>query len=91
MLNADWLSPVYFFALPGYVLSAPAGSSWNDIGAKGAWDNSMWTVEFSRKLDTGHTDDAQFKDLKGTYIFNDYLKKQQFSIWQQRRLRAQPP
>lgn len=63
--------------IPGYILSAPAGPSWNDIAAKGTWDNGMWTVEFSRKLDTTHADDAQFKDLKATYMFNGYLKTRQ--------------
>jgi len=31
-----------------------------DIRAKGAWKDGTWTLEFARKLDTGHADDAAF-------------------------------
>lgn len=63
--------------IPGYILSAPSGPSWNDIAAKGAWTNGMWTVEFARKLVTGHADDIQFNDLTSTYFFDGYIKTRQ--------------
>ena len=34
----------------------PQGSR-ADIKGKGKWENNYWTIEFSRKLDTGHADD----------------------------------
>jgi hypothetical protein len=37
-----------------------AEKSAGDIRAKGAWKDGSWTVEFARKLDTGHADDAAF-------------------------------
>jgi len=63
--------------IPGYILSQPSGPSWNDIAAKGAWNNGVWTVEMSRKLDTGHKDDIQFTDLTATYYFDGYIKTRQ--------------
>lgn len=38
----------------------PAGSA-GDVEAKGEWANGKWTVEFKRKLNTGHKDDTAFK------------------------------
>ena len=35
---------------------------------KGRWHNGAWTVEFRRKLRTGHMDDVQF-DLAHAYQF----------------------
>ncbi len=63
--------------IPGRILSAPAGPSWNDITAKGMWLNGVWTVELSRKLVTGHADDLDFKDLTATYYFDGYIKTRQ--------------
>ncbi len=40
-----------------------------DVIAKGNWQNGTWTIEFGRKLDTGHVDDIQFTDLKKRYHF----------------------
>ena len=37
----------------------PAGSA-ADVEAKGEWANGKWTVEFKRKLNTGHKDDTAF-------------------------------
>jgi len=37
----------------------PAGSA-GDVEAKGEWANGKWTVEFKRKLSTGHKDDTAF-------------------------------
>ncbi len=42
-----------------FKLRAPTGSR-ADVRAKGAWKDGVWTVEFGRKLDTGHADDIQF-------------------------------
>lgn len=36
---------------------APTGSA-ADVRARGAWKDGWWTVELSRKLDTGNADDA---------------------------------
>lgn len=53
--------------VPRYKNRKPAGSR-ADVRAKGAWDNGYWTIEFSRKLHTGHADDVQF-DRGLPYIF----------------------
>ncbi|MEN8166695.1 MAG: ethylbenzene dehydrogenase-related protein [Pseudomonadota bacterium] len=42
---------------PAYKLREPSGSR-ADIRAKGQWDSGYWSVEFSRKLVTGHADDV---------------------------------
>jgi len=42
-----------------YEMKTPTGSR-ADIRAKGVWRNGTWTVEFQRKLVTGHGDDIQF-------------------------------
>lgn len=65
-----------FARIPGRILSAPAGPSWNDIKARGIWLSGVWTVEISRKLKTGHTDDVQF-DLGRQYYFDMYIKTRQ--------------
>jgi hypothetical protein len=38
----------------------PSGSR-GDVRAKGVWSNGHWTIEFGRKLNTGHDDDVVFK------------------------------
>jgi hypothetical protein len=40
-----------------FVPQTPTGSS-ADVQAKGDWANGKWTVEFKRKLNTGHKDDT---------------------------------
>jgi hypothetical protein len=35
-------------------------ASRGDVRAKGAWHDGQWTIEFARKLDTGHEDDIAF-------------------------------
>ncbi|MCL4371353.1 MAG: ethylbenzene dehydrogenase-related protein [Chloroflexi bacterium] len=65
-----------FTRIPGRILSAPSGPSWNDIQAKGAWMDGVWTVEFARKMDTGHWDDVKF-DPAGQYDFDMYIKTRQ--------------
>ena len=65
-----------FARIPGRILSEPAGPSWNDIKARGAWLNGIWTVEVARKLNTGHADDVQF-DTSKPYYFDIYFKTRQ--------------
>ncbi|WP_305044096.1 ethylbenzene dehydrogenase-related protein [Geoalkalibacter sp.] len=48
---------------------APTGSR-ADIKAKGVWKDGRWTIEFARKLDTGHDDDLRFDPKAGLdYLF----------------------
>jgi hypothetical protein len=51
--------------VPAYAITEPGGSA-ADVRAKGKWANGYWTVELSRKLDTGHADDTGF-DPRRTY------------------------
>ena len=53
--------------VPRYRQVQPAGSR-ADIRAKGRWDEGIWTIEFGRKLMTGHSDDVQF-DPDQRYLF----------------------
>ncbi|MBU0681424.1 MAG: hypothetical protein KKD73_08385 [Proteobacteria bacterium] len=53
--------------LPKYTQRQPTESR-ADIRAKGAWQDGRWTLEFSRKLATGHDDDIEFQ-LDGRYPF----------------------
>jgi hypothetical protein len=46
-------------ALPAYQHTEPSGSR-ADVRAKGEWSNKQWTIEFGRKLNTGHDDDVTF-------------------------------
>lgn len=50
-----------------YRESKPTGSR-ADVRAKGQWNQGVWTIEFSRLLDTGHGDDVQMSSTK-TYTF----------------------
>ncbi|OHB32834.1 MAG: hypothetical protein A2X84_04195 [Desulfuromonadaceae bacterium GWC2_58_13] len=50
-----------------YEYQTPTGSR-ADIRAKGLWKDGAWTVEFARKLNTGHPDDVGFS-LTGAYPF----------------------
>ena len=54
--------------IPGIVKSAIVGDR-GDIAAAWKWQDGMWTIEFSRKLDTGSETDVQFSDLAATYYF----------------------
>ncbi|MCP4753947.1 MAG: hypothetical protein GY866_23940 [Proteobacteria bacterium] len=45
---------------PHFINQFPRGSR-ADIWAKGIWANGEWTIEFGRKLNTGHKDDVQFE------------------------------
>lgn len=53
--------------LPRYTIR-PASGSRGDVRAKGRWHNGIWTLEFARLLQTGHTDDLQF-DPTASYQF----------------------
>jgi len=46
--------------LPQYESIKPDGSR-ADVRAIGKWENGYWTIEFARKLNTGHSDDLQFE------------------------------
>jgi hypothetical protein len=50
--------------IPQYVTQTPTGSA-ADVQAKGEWAGGKWTVEFKRKLNTGHKDDTVFAAGKG--------------------------
>ena len=54
--------------IPGIVKSAIVGDR-GDISADWNWEDGVWTIEFSRKLDTGSETDVQFSDLAATYYF----------------------
>ncbi len=60
--------------MPKYLLNANATGSVADVKAAQRWDGSAWTVEISRKLNTGHDDDVVFergKDVPGGIaVFN---------------------
>ncbi|MBI5675845.1 MAG: hypothetical protein HZC48_08500 [Nitrospirae bacterium] len=52
-----------------HISVTPTGSR-ADIKAKGLWKAGFWTIEFARKLNTGHTDDIQFSPSSGKkYLF----------------------
>lgn len=52
-----------------HISVTPTGSR-ADIKAKGIWKAGLWTIEFARKLNTGHTDDIQFSPSSGKkYLF----------------------
>ena len=54
--------------VPGIIIAPFAGDR-GDIGAKGVWQNGVWTVEWKRKLSTGSQTDVQFSDLTKPYYF----------------------
>jgi hypothetical protein len=54
--------------LPGIVKSAIVGDR-GDISAAWKWADGVWTIEFSRKLETGSETDVQFSDLTVPYYF----------------------
>jgi hypothetical protein len=52
-----------------YLVVEPEGSR-ADVKAKGNWNNGVWTIEFSRKLNTGNSDDLQLDPSSGKkYLF----------------------
>jgi hypothetical protein len=46
----------------------PTGSR-ADVRAKGVWSNGQWSIEFARKLNTGHDDDVAFTPGE-VYLFS---------------------
>ena len=50
-----------------YAFAQPSGSR-ADIRAKGEWKEGSWTIEFARPLDTGQSDDVQFR-IDRSYLF----------------------
>jgi hypothetical protein len=62
-----------------YPVGKPEGSR-ADVQAKGVWNAGFWTIEFSRKLDTGHEDDVRLEPAReqghlfGVSIFSLYGK-----------------
>lgn len=51
-----------------YLVVEPEGSR-ADIRAKGTWKDGVWTIEFSRKLNTGNPDDLQLDPASGKKYF----------------------
>lgn len=47
--------------LPGVEMKPVIPSSLTDVAAKGAWVENHWSLELSRKLNTGHDDDMIFQ------------------------------
>ena len=54
-------------ALDQFAPRQPTGSR-GDIRAKGVWAKGQWTIEFARKLNTGHDDDVLLKP-GATHLF----------------------
>lgn len=46
--------------LDQFAARQPSGSR-GDVRAKGVWSKGQWTIEFGRKLNTGHDDDVVFQ------------------------------
>ncbi|MBI4216593.1 MAG: ethylbenzene dehydrogenase [Chloroflexi bacterium] len=51
------------------IIIAPMTGDRGDISSAQLWRDGIWTVELSRKLDTGSKTDIQFTDLKKSYYF----------------------
>lgn len=51
--------------VPQYLAGIPSGSA-ADVRARGSWADGWWTLEFERRLGTGHADDTQF-DVSRSY------------------------
>lgn len=54
--------------IPSIVISEFTGDR-GSISASYKWSDGVWTLEFSRKLDTGSATDVQFTDQSATYHF----------------------
>ena len=54
--------------LPSVIISEMMGDR-GDISAAWQWVDGVYTLEFSRALDTGSETDVQFNDLAATYYF----------------------
>lgn len=66
--NAGWnegdLIPEYYVSR-----EAAAGSAADNSDVVGTWDNGVWTVIWTRKLDTGHPEDDKILKVGGVYTF----------------------
>jgi hypothetical protein len=64
--NADWkegdLLPQYYVDR-----AAAKGSAADNADAKGTWANGVWTVVWTRPLDTGHPQDDKILKAGGVY------------------------
>jgi hypothetical protein len=47
--------------MPKYILASDPKGSIADVKAKGVWSDNTWSLEESRKLNTGNADDVLFK------------------------------
>ncbi|MDP2920259.1 MAG: ethylbenzene dehydrogenase-related protein [Dehalococcoidia bacterium] len=54
--------------VPGIVIAPIAGDR-GDISAKSSWKDGKYTLEWTRKLNTGSQYDVQYTDLNKTYAF----------------------
>lgn len=54
-------------SISGYHLVRPEGSR-ADVRAKGRWKDGLWTIEFSRKLNTNHVDDVYLEPGNNYYF-----------------------
>lgn len=66
--NAGWKEGD---VLPGRLLSRAGaeGSAADNTDARGAWNDGMWTVVFTRRLDTGHPEDDKILKVGKAYTF----------------------
>ncbi|WP_206607743.1 ethylbenzene dehydrogenase-related protein [Ferruginivarius sediminum] len=66
--DADWEEGD---VLPGRLLSRvdATGSASDNSRVHGEWDDGVWTVEWTRKLDTGHSGDDKILREGRTYTF----------------------
>jgi hypothetical protein len=64
--NAGWQAGD---VLPGRLVSRTGaqGSAADNSAVKGVWKDGVWTVEFTRKLDTGHPEDDKIMKVGGVY------------------------
>ena len=64
--NAGWKKGD---VLPGRLLSRTGaqGSASDNSQISGTWEKGVWTVMFTRKLDTGHPEDDKILKEGGTY------------------------
>lgn len=64
--------------IPYYIYgrSKTSGTSMDDVAAKGAYKDGLWTAELARKLDTSHKDDIQFtlKPGKNYFVFSVMIR-----------------
>ena len=67
--NAGWkegdMIPEYYTTREG-----AEGSSADNSDVKGVWEDGMWTVLWTRKLDTGNPADDKIMKVGGVYTFN---------------------